>query len=190
MHQPIIDTTRTFTTEFPDYPAEDMPALPDGWVDTSWHNDACPSFTKGRVKMHIDYLSRIMRDTPGFPRFTVILLDEDQMHYPEQDFFLVSESLNYALDYAAFMEKLGEPITTADAARGYLRALVKAGLHYHPDEKANDCLALHPATGEWGDIFALMDQRMAECHQHLECASAALIEVSWKTTQKTEAANA
>ncbi len=30
--------------EFPDFPVYGMPAIPAGWEDTSWHNDACPSF--------------------------------------------------------------------------------------------------------------------------------------------------
>lgn len=32
----------TYQTEFPDFPAEAMPAIPEGFVDRSWHNDACP----------------------------------------------------------------------------------------------------------------------------------------------------
>ena len=32
--------------EFPDYPVDDMPdPLPAGFVDHSWHNDDCPSFS-------------------------------------------------------------------------------------------------------------------------------------------------
>jgi hypothetical protein len=30
--------------EFPRFPYEDMPAIPAGWRDLSWHNDVCPSF--------------------------------------------------------------------------------------------------------------------------------------------------
>lgn len=30
--------------EFPDYPADCVPMLGEGWTDQSWHNDVCPSF--------------------------------------------------------------------------------------------------------------------------------------------------
>lgn len=34
----------TYQTEFPDFPAADMPDIPATWRDISWHNDACPCF--------------------------------------------------------------------------------------------------------------------------------------------------
>ncbi len=33
-----------YQTEFPDYPAEAMPAIPDGFTDRSWRNEPCPCF--------------------------------------------------------------------------------------------------------------------------------------------------
>ena len=42
--------------EFPDYPADGMPALPASWSDTSWHNDSAPSFLiSDRLLIWIDY---------------------------------------------------------------------------------------------------------------------------------------
>jgi hypothetical protein len=35
---------RTYLSEFPNYDDE-LPAI-DGFEDSSWHNDACPSLTK------------------------------------------------------------------------------------------------------------------------------------------------
>lgn len=34
----------SYQTEFPDFPAADMPDIPTTWRDVSWHNDACPCF--------------------------------------------------------------------------------------------------------------------------------------------------
>lgn len=34
-----------WSREFPAFPAADMPSVPSGWQDESWHNDACPRFT-------------------------------------------------------------------------------------------------------------------------------------------------
>jgi hypothetical protein len=35
---------RTVNTEFPNY--DDTIDMPEGWIDTSWRNDVCPSFEK------------------------------------------------------------------------------------------------------------------------------------------------
>lgn len=61
---------------FPDYPAADMPALPEGWTDSTWRNDACPSyaaFDQGeiRVRIWIDYADDVAREVQGGARFVV-----------------------------------------------------------------------------------------------------------------------
>jgi hypothetical protein len=67
--------------EFPDFPVEDMPTLPAGWVDASWHNDACPSFVNERLKaaMFIDYRDPEMRGLglEGSARFAALNIDEE-----------------------------------------------------------------------------------------------------------------
>lgn len=44
-----------WSDEFPDM--TDMPALPEGFEDTSWHNDICPSYTSDKLglSIFIDY---------------------------------------------------------------------------------------------------------------------------------------
>ncbi len=62
----------TYRTEFPDYPAADMPALPEGFEDTSWHNDACPSYSNAHFLVWIDYLDPAQREHEGkYQRFNV-----------------------------------------------------------------------------------------------------------------------
>lgn len=63
-----------YLIEFPDYKPADMPALPAGFEDASWHNDACPSFVSDPVGLLIwvDYLDPALREFDGkYPRFTV-----------------------------------------------------------------------------------------------------------------------
>lgn len=70
----------TFQTAFPDYPAADMPTIPAGFEDTSWHNDICPSFTDAinGYRLFIDYADRAMREfDDATKRFTLYPLDED-----------------------------------------------------------------------------------------------------------------
>ena len=67
-----------YKTEFPSY--DDELSLPDGWLDISWHNDACPSFEKvfGDVKFRIycDYKDMKARECPSWTRFGVYIEDE------------------------------------------------------------------------------------------------------------------
>lgn len=62
-----------FKREFPDYPADAMPALPDAgmFTDTSWHNDACPSFTSDLLGLlvWVDYPDVSMREHANGCRF-------------------------------------------------------------------------------------------------------------------------
>lgn len=66
----------TFSTEFPDYPVDSLPARPEGWVDMSWHNDACPCFGTGDVVVFCDFPNEADREYPGLPRFQVNLNPE------------------------------------------------------------------------------------------------------------------
>jgi hypothetical protein len=67
-----------YKSEFPNY--DDILIFPEGWVDTSWHNDACPSFEKafGNVKYRIfcDYKDMEARENPSWTRFGVYVEDE------------------------------------------------------------------------------------------------------------------
>ena len=47
----------SYRTEFPTFPVSAIPAelLASDWTDTSWHNDACPSFERGRFTVFVDW---------------------------------------------------------------------------------------------------------------------------------------
>ena len=68
----------TYKTEFPHY--DDELILPAGWIDTSWHNDICPSFEKiigdTTVRLWCDFKDPALREVGG-PRFTVCVYDAD-----------------------------------------------------------------------------------------------------------------
>jgi len=65
--------------EFPKYDPTTLPKLPKGFVETSWHNDACPSWegSFGRLKLYIDWQEPSQRDTPSSRRFTLCELSID-----------------------------------------------------------------------------------------------------------------
>ena len=59
----------------------DMPDLPPGWEDTSWHNDTCPSYRKGRTMVFIDYPDPADRELDTGHRFSAYALDEEGCMY-------------------------------------------------------------------------------------------------------------
>lgn len=62
-----------FRVEFGDFDPATMPAIPDGWTDQSWHNDACPCFNTGRgLVVFVDYADASLREIQeDYPRFSV-----------------------------------------------------------------------------------------------------------------------
>jgi len=72
----------TYRTEFPDFDPADMPAIPEGFEDTSWGVENCPSIGKGDVRVFIDYADASKREFPEVSRFSVhkdgeLVIDSD-----------------------------------------------------------------------------------------------------------------
>lgn len=65
----------TIATEFPDFDLATLPAIPEGWVDASWHNDASPCYeatAHGRlIRIFVDYADAAQREIADGPRFSV-----------------------------------------------------------------------------------------------------------------------
>ena len=87
---------RTYKTEFPSY--DDELAFPKGWIDTSWHNDACPSFgyltpSGEEVRIYCDYVNPELREVEG-KRFNVVI--DDGLNFTQlEGFDTLQEALNY-----------------------------------------------------------------------------------------------
>lgn len=62
----------------PPSPSPPPPPLPSTWEDTSWHNDACPSWHVGNeVYVYVDFEEASEREFPESQRFTVINMATD-----------------------------------------------------------------------------------------------------------------
>lgn len=88
-----------FRTEFPDFDATTMPDIPEGWADTSWHNDTCPSFrTFTGFQVFVDYSDPTQRELPDRPRFTVHadpeVVDGNEVLFETNDWQQVLEYVN------------------------------------------------------------------------------------------------
>lgn len=104
--------TSNFKTAFP-HMADDIPAIPDSWKDSSWHNDACPSFyvmeggagdsNYKSARVWICESDAAEREFPEMPRF--------QLSYEngESDFFVGLATDNFAqlVEYVAIRQFLG-----------------------------------------------------------------------------------
>ena len=71
--------------EFPDYPADQMPAIPASWSDLSWHNDACPSFLiTSTLGLWVDWADpdhsdfAESRKSGDLKRFMLVRMDDGQ----------------------------------------------------------------------------------------------------------------
>jgi len=75
-----MTTCKTFpkiATEFPDYDTATLPAIPAGWAETSWRNDACPSFQIGdKAVVFVDYADVKQREVRSARRFNVLSIED------------------------------------------------------------------------------------------------------------------
>jgi hypothetical protein len=65
--------------EFPEFPRDAFPALPEGFEDTSWHNDAMPCMSNEALRLHVwvDDPRSPYRDFPFRKCFAVVRLTDD-----------------------------------------------------------------------------------------------------------------
>lgn len=62
-------------TEFPEHDPADLPPMPAGFEDTSWHNDMCPSATNEAlgIRVWVEHKDPERRENAGPVRY---ILDE------------------------------------------------------------------------------------------------------------------
>jgi len=88
----------TYKTEFPEFDYE--LTIPDGWVDSSWHNDVSPSIEKqvGDIKYRIwcDYQNPDKREVGG-KQFTVATYDQNEFEELQDlaEFDILQEALDF-----------------------------------------------------------------------------------------------
>jgi hypothetical protein len=72
-------TPRTYASEFPDYPASDLPPMPTHWLDQSWRNDVSPFFViNPSAGVFVDFVDPAMREYPDGARFILVRLAKGQ----------------------------------------------------------------------------------------------------------------
>ena len=94
--------------QFPDYPTGALPDL-SGFIDTSWHNDTCPSFRKGQFLVWVDWPDPREREDFGGSRFIVCELD-DEGCLTHDDEVLETDDWGYVLGFLADRDNEGDPL--------------------------------------------------------------------------------
>jgi hypothetical protein len=90
----------TYRDAFPNYSPAEMPAIPAGFFDTSWHNDACPSFTSDPLglTLWVDYAEPAARDYPTLPRYRLESqcagVEVSGFHLETDDFALILSAIS------------------------------------------------------------------------------------------------
>lgn len=137
----------SYLTEFPDFDAATMPAIPDGWTDRSWHNDGCPFFVHeaSGVGLWIERADAAERENGG-ARFTAIQMTANTEHgwqhgddvvlFETDDWAVVLRSLPAFTASATTLlpANLRAPIRDLDDAKRWIRDLCAAGLDFHFDD--------------------------------------------------------
>lgn len=78
-------TTKAFPVlqaAFPDFDVSSLPTIPAGWKESSFHNDACPSFTVAEkdgsfLMVYVDYPNKEEREWPMEARFCILISNVD-----------------------------------------------------------------------------------------------------------------
>jgi hypothetical protein len=95
----------TLAHEFPDYPADSLPAIPADWEPQHWHNDACPSWNAGRgMSVYVDYADQEMRECGGDNRYCVL---QESMDDCSPDCWLSTDSWTDVLAFVNY-DRAGE----------------------------------------------------------------------------------
>jgi hypothetical protein len=67
-----------FRVQFPDFPEADVPTLPEGFEDVSWHNEAMPHFVNEARgwSLWIDYSDTTKREYQDYKRFQLYRMND------------------------------------------------------------------------------------------------------------------
>ena len=80
----------------------DIPQLPEGFIDESWHNDTCPKFERKynetqKVVLWVDYFDESRRESGG-KQFIVVIMESEDYFYVEPIEIIETDLWNDAIN--------------------------------------------------------------------------------------------
>lgn len=138
----MTDRFALLRDQHPNFDTATLPAIPEGWEDTSWRNDACPSFaTPAGVRVWVDYADPAMRDTPSMARFGAYYDPEDALTDADTHHIYEGEDWDALL---AAVEAFRVPDQPAAEDDSYPPPCSNPGGHEWPKvEEHERCLCIH-----------------------------------------------
>lgn len=179
----------TYQTEFPGF--ADMPHdIPAALVDSSWHNDTCPSFTVWEdvesplfqfCKLWVNYADPKSREFDGSSRFELTLFEEDGRVEPvnlfmSDDWQAMRKQVEFYRDNLSDILKLAR----------YFSALIRA--EYSRDEFA-EVIRLN-RTPEYIGACATHDFRDANAYMYGAFAALYFREIDFESDKDNALTNA
>lgn len=162
--------------EFPDFDLSTLPAIPDDWQDTSWHNDTCPSFeVLPQWVVYIDYADTALREFPEAPtRFSLQALRADG------EFFTLVDTN----DWQAVLDRvdLQKRIPSLDATDGTTMDKIRLAREF--GSKVQEELS----RADFRAVLELNRNDSAACHTHDFCDANMLMLDAFKVTFEREPA--
>lgn len=148
--------------EFPDFDLATLPAIPEGFVDHSWHNEICPCYVNEALGLTImvDYPNAEDREFPESFRFGLYAdgwFDGMLVGHEPNDRVSLYDGEDFDDLLAALKAEEAKPETTdpvllslvtdLDSAKRWIDALVAAGLSFHLEDNAVEVLEGQIRTG-------------------------------------------
>jgi len=139
---PIAEIPR-YQREFPDYGELDI-ALPPGFTDESWHNDAMPSFAKELpngyfLKLWIDYADQSKSEVPMTSRFSLGLYNQDMEHITDLKYVDdIADITNFVASYQPKPTPAQFIRDCSRMSRQELNDWYLQNVGYRPDDEASD----------------------------------------------------
>lgn len=128
----------SYQTEHPGFEFPEGVTVPEGWTDESWHNDACPSWTKYDLRLWIDYPAELSEFDGELPRFSLAIINLHGEHLDDligsDDWAVILKAIK---DYENEAEKLSVrrfDFACDDDVIDFLNWCVDKGLTFHFDD--------------------------------------------------------
>lgn len=156
--------------EFPDYANELFPAaIPEGFTDSSWRNDTCPSvsaeFGESRLRIWFEMEAPESREYEGAARYTVTFeympAGVDSVTMLETEDWGDVLALFANSDFAA---AIARPIANHGDAALFIRALIKHNALFHFEDSPESIFWGAPGCAVKPEHFPALSARVRESY--------------------------
>lgn len=141
-----VTATPSYRVEFPEFLAEDIPAMPEGFVDQSWHNDSCPSFRHegAELTIYVEAADPAARDYEGVCRFGLTMDGRDGQTDADRVYLYEGDDWNEVLRLVAenLSSQYAAPLATIDEGKKFIEELHAADRMFHFEDSPESIILM------------------------------------------------